>query len=104
MAKEKIPEDVVKDTCPGYLEEECINCKHTSEPVALKLKIGRKSGFITEEFLKKLISEDGGDITGNFVPGCKFRQRIIRKDHNGVTKYHLMQYRGSERLSCKQMF
>lgn len=104
MAKKKIPEDVIRDTCPGYSEEECMDCVHTKEPVALKLKVGRKSGYITEEFLKQLITKDGGEITGKFVPGCEFRQRIIRKIINGEIKYLLVRYPQRMPLYHSQMF
>lgn len=91
MDKKKIPEDAVKSICPGYDGDECIECMHMKNPVALTLGdgCGRKWSFVTEEFLRKVIKKDGEFITGCFIKGCEFRQKLIRRDEGGVAKYHL---------------
>jgi len=94
-----------KSTCPGYQEEECIDCKHKTEPVTLQLRFdNKKFGYITEEFLTDELTKNDETIVGTFIPNCKFRQIIVRKDENNVVKFYLLRYEGHQILSHSQMF
>ena len=97
-----------KSICPGYLEEEeCEDCKHKTEPVTLQLRFkssDRAFGYLTEASLKNLIPEDGETIVGTFIPNCKFRQMIIRKNERDVVKFHLVRYEGHTILKHSQVF